>query len=165
MKHPRDTTEVASKGGFEHITVAVDGSANSRRAAEFAAKLALRLGSRLTVLTVVEPPKVPRLVTMDPRLLPDYPGMIDSLREASEAQGRQLLGDLRNLVRSSTGLEPDARLEMGPVRETLLQIVSKLRPDLLVVGTRGMTGIRRLIVGSVSEAMVRYAPCSVVVVR
>ena len=165
MKHPPDTTEVASKGDSRHITVAVDGSANSRRAAEFAANLALRLGSRLTVITVVDPPTVPLVVPMDPRSLPDYPGLIDSLREASEAQGRQLLGEIRNLVRTRTGLEPEVRLEMGPVRETLLRTVSKLHPDLLVVGTRGMTGMRRLIVGSVSEAMVRHAGCSVVVVR
>jgi len=165
VKHSSDTTGVANKVRFEHIVVAVDGSTNGRRAAKFAANLALGLGSRLTVVTVVEPPNVPRLVTMDPRFLPDYPGMIDSLREAAEAQGRQLLEEIRSLMNKITGLKPDVRLEMGPVRETLLHIVSKLHPDLLVVGTRGMTGIRRFIVGSVSETMVRHAACSVVVVR
>lgn len=102
---------------------------------------------------------------MDPRSLPDYSRLIDSLREASEAEGRQLLGEIRNLVRTRTGLEPEVRLEMGPVREILLRTVSKLHPDFLVVGTRAMTGMRWLIVGSVSEAMVRHAGCSVVVVR
>jgi nucleotide-binding universal stress UspA family protein len=165
VKRSSDRTGGASKVGFGHIIVAVDGSTNGRRAAEFAANLALGLGSRLTVVTVVEPPNVPRLVTMDPRFLPDYHGMIDSLREAAEAQGRHLLEEVGSLVKKSTGLKPDVRLEMGPIRETLMHTVSKLHPDLLVVGTRGMTGVRRFIVGNVSEAMVRHAPCSVVVVR
>jgi nucleotide-binding universal stress UspA family protein len=62
-----------------------------------------------------------------------------------------------------TRVVPHMRLE-APAHE-LAQIASDLEADLIVVGTQGRRGISRLLIGSVAEAVVRLAPCPVLVVR
>ena len=59
----------------------------------------------------------------------------------------------------------DRRVVAGSPVASILSVCDELRPDLLVVGTRGRTGLRRVILGSVAEAVARLAPCSVLIVR
>ncbi len=59
----------------------------------------------------------------------------------------------------------DRRVVTGSPVASILSVCDELRPDLLVVGTRGRTGLRRVILGSVAEAVARLAPCSVSIVR
>jgi universal stress protein family protein len=63
----------------------------------------------------------------------------------------------------SVSVRPHLRLE-APAHE-LAQIASDLEADLVVVGTHGRRGVARLLLGSVAEAVVRLAPCPVLVVR
>jgi nucleotide-binding universal stress UspA family protein len=50
-------------------------------------------------------------------------------------------------------------------RAVILQAVAELGPDLVAMGTRGLGGMRRMLLGSTASALVRHAPCSVLVVR
>ena len=59
----------------------------------------------------------------------------------------------------------DRRVVAGSPVAAIMSVCDELRPDLLVVGTRGRTGLRRVILGSVAEAVARLAPCSVLIVR
>ncbi|MFQ5917230.1 MAG: universal stress protein [Candidatus Binatia bacterium] len=54
---------------------------------------------------------------------------------------------------------------MGNVAEEIIQIAEQFRTDLLVLGSRGLTGEKRFPLGSVVQKVVRHAPCSVLVVR
>lgn len=56
-------------------------------------------------------------------------------------------------------------LRMGPPEDAILRAAAELPAQLLVIGTHGRTGLRRLALGSVAEAVVRVAPCSILVVR
>jgi universal stress protein A len=56
-------------------------------------------------------------------------------------------------------------LRNGPAASTILSAASELQAELLVVGTHGRTGLSRIALGSVAEAVVRAAPCSVLIVR
>jgi nucleotide-binding universal stress UspA family protein len=58
-----------------------------------------------------------------------------------------------------------AHVRVGPVAEQLASLATELRADLIVVGTHGRRGIRRVMMGSVAEKLVRLAPCPVLVVR
>jgi len=51
------------------------------------------------------------------------------------------------------------------VPHTVIEAAKELRADLIVMGTHGLTGVRRLLLGSVAEHVVRHAPCPVVTVR
>lgn len=90
--------------------------------------------------------------------------------------GEQLLGkareNLMTLVQSREerlggvqGLVAESRVEYGEPAECLLQLAEEVRPYAIAVGTHGRRGVERLLVGSVAEAVVRGAECSVWVVR
>jgi universal stress protein A len=53
----------------------------------------------------------------------------------------------------------------GPAAQAILQAATDRHADLVVMGTIGRTGLKRALLGSVAEAVVRHAPCSVLVVR
>jgi nucleotide-binding universal stress UspA family protein len=68
-------------------------------------------------------------------------------------------------AQEKVGLHGDRRVAYGPAATSLLRIAEELHAELLVVGTAGRTGLHRALLGSVAEAVVRAAPCSVLVVR
>ncbi|MBI4260061.1 MAG: universal stress protein [Actinobacteria bacterium] len=127
------------------IVCGIDGSDGSIRAAREAAALASATGARL------------RLV----HARPDRPG------GAAAAARPSLPGALAEaeLVARAAGLEPEAVEVPGDPAAALLRECAGASADVLVVGSRGLGGVSRLLLGSVSEQVVRRAPCSVLVVR
>ncbi len=81
-------------------------------------------------------------------------------QEMVEAQTREFLGTLSTPV----ALRQVIAREGGP-EETVLAVVAETRSDLLVVGTHGRSGLGRVLLGSVAEAMLARAPCDVLAVR
>ena len=63
------------------------------------------------------------------------------------------------------GAEGEPAIEEGPAPEAILRLARELPAELLVMGTAGRTGLSRMLLGSVAEAIARDAPCSVLVVR
>jgi nucleotide-binding universal stress UspA family protein len=57
------------------------------------------------------------------------------------------------------------KVAVGKPAEEILRVAREERVDLIVMGTHGRTGVRHLLLGSVAEAIVRYAPCPVCMVR
>ena len=91
--------------------------------------------------------------------------MSDSLivkleREAAEGHVRTATGALTALGSRVVG-----RVVDGDPREVLVDIAFAEKTDLLVVGSRGRTGIARLLLGSVASHVAAHAPCSVLIVR
>jgi nucleotide-binding universal stress UspA family protein len=66
---------------------------------------------------------------------------------------------------AGAGAVVDKRIEVGEVAHTICAIAESLPADVVVVGSHGRSGLKRLFLGSVSEHVVRYAPCPVLVVR
>ena len=63
------------------------------------------------------------------------------------------------------GFETSQTVVPGEARESIMAAAAEWHPDLIVIGSHGWTGLDRFLLGSVSEAVVRRAPCSVEVVR
>ncbi len=138
--------------GFQQICCAVDFSEHSFAALRRAVELARRLGSELTLVHV-------------------FPsGLEGALARAERALGmaeeRTLgrLGEWRALAERELGREVRAQLLTGSPPRELVRHAAR-GTDLLVVGTRGPTGLGRLLLGSVAERGVRDAPCPVMVVH
>lgn len=138
--------------GWKRICCAVDFSEHSMAALERAVELADRLAAQLTLVHVFPP------------------GQDGSLARAERALGmaeERLLGRLgewRALAERLLGRQVQAQLLTGsPARELARHAARGM--DLLVVGTRGPTGLGRLLLGSVAERVVRDAPCPVMVVH
>ncbi len=146
---------------YARILVPVDGSAASVRGIEEAIKLAKALGSRLRLLHIVDELIINYSVVGGPGL---YSGdMLTSLRES----GKKTLADADALVRRS-GLEPESVLLEtigGPSARLIVAQATEWPADLIVMGTHGRRGIRRLALGSDAEQVLRASPAPVLLVR
>lgn len=140
----------------EHIVVAVDGSDFADRALAMAADLAGRYQAILTLVTVVPPQIVPSYGA--PMFEPPDPMAVQAIYDEVLAKGREKVQNPR-IARVET-----VRLE-GIIVDELVAYLEKVKPDLFVMGSRGLSAGRRLFLGSVSDALVHHAPCPVLVVR
>ncbi len=126
------------------VMVGVDGSDPSRRAAEFARDLVNQLGARLIVLIAVEPPEVASFPFDGYSVRPVYPSP-EQLAVANEiAHGLGLPADRLEI-----------RIELGSPAETLRRIADEVQADLVVIGARGIGRAEALLLGSVSERVLR----------
>lgn len=137
------------------IAVAFDGSAPSQRALDLAVELAKLASASLTIVGVVPAPI--RFTTPSGEHIESETGerryMPELLSRFAEPAGRRLGGRVETVIRE------------GSVVDELLTFVDDRRPDLLVLGARGLSTARRILMGSVSDAVVHHATCSVLVVR
>ncbi|MDP8924355.1 MAG: universal stress protein [Chloroflexota bacterium] len=137
-----------------HILVGIDGSPHSRAAWHFALELARCFGGRLTAMHVVV--VTPVWSSFDRSALG-----AEAAEQAARAYGQHLLDEARSLA----GDEIETVLRFGPPAEAICQRAVDSSADLIVLGSRGLGTLERLVMGSVSSAVVRQAPCSVLVVR
>jgi nucleotide-binding universal stress UspA family protein len=141
------------------MLLATDGSEEAELAARAAVELAENTSSKLHVV-YVEP-------------MPDFmkknaagtPGYDRELYEMIEGEGRETLRKLVWRVKVAGGSVAEAHLRMGAVAEEIVDLAGELEVDLIIVGSRGLRGIKRALAGSVSESVFRHAHCPVMVVR
>ncbi|MGH7390048.1 MAG: universal stress protein [Candidatus Rokuibacteriota bacterium] len=146
---------------FRHIVLGFDGSANARRAADFVARLTVPRGGRAIVIQAVPPePVVDRGVgpAAARAIARERAAVLD--REALRAARADTEETARVLAEAGWKVQVDVRL--GAPLDTLLRAARKA--DLLVVGARGKTGLRGLLLGSVADGALNRAPTSVLVV-
>ena len=76
--------------------------------------------------------------------------------------------NMRHLLQTlleKEGYAVTTNVQMNHVIDTIIKLATADHSELLVVGSRGLTGMERLQLGSVSESLLKYAPCSVLIVR
>jgi nucleotide-binding universal stress UspA family protein len=140
------------------ILLATDGSEEARLAALRAVDIAENTDSELHMVHV----------GVIPTFLESYPGTLGydgKLYEQIEEESRELLRKLSWQVEAAGGAVAGAHLRMGMVALEIVALAKELEVDLIVMGCRGHRGIRRAIEGSISDAVIRRAPCPVLVVR
>jgi nucleotide-binding universal stress UspA family protein len=140
------------------ILLAIDGSEEAELAALRAVDLAERTDSELHVVHVGV---LPTFLLSDPGTL----GYDGKLYEQIEEESRELLRKQTWRVKVAGGTVAGSHLRMGAVDLEIVALAKELQADLIVMGCRGHRGIRRAIEGSISDAVIRHAPCPVLVVR
>ncbi len=139
------------------ILLAIDGSEEAELAATKAVDLADATDSELHVVHV----------GVVPLFLESYPGTLGyerRLYDQIEEDSRELLRELSWRVKLAGGTVAGSHLRMGKVDLEVVALANELGADLIVMGCRGHRGIRRAIEGSISDAVIRHAPCPVLVV-
>lgn len=139
--------------GFKHVLVATDFSAASERALAHALPIVRRYGSMLSIVNVILP-ETRESITWDP-----LPPELDRQRLEAEQAMRRLAEEERIKT-----LNPHAWVEQGPVWEVVSSIIQRENIDLLVLGTRGRGGVKKLALGSVAEEVLRLASCPVLTI-
>ena len=140
------------------ILLATDGSEQAELAALRAVDLADATDSELHVAHV----------GVVPIFLKSYPGTLGyerRLYEQIEEVSRELLRKESWRVKAAGGTVAGTHLRMGQVALEIVALAEELQADLIVMGSRGLGGVRRALMGSVSDSVVRHAHCPVLVVR
>jgi universal stress protein A len=157
VKKPKSETPEIARPKFERILVAVDFSEESRSALACAAEMASKFDASLTLVHVVEPHFGPPEAD-----LPPLSGEASDAEEFAEAKlelnalGEQMLGPCRVV---------ETTVRAGLAFFEITEAAKALGADLIVVGTHGYTGLKRALLGSTAEKVVRHAPCPVLVAR
>ena len=150
------------------VLLAIDGSIEADLAARTAAELADKTGSELHVVHVsgISPwyPAYPEATAFDGAELED-PVLEEEAAGLSEQRAREVLDAAVEKVRSAGTTVAQAHLRAGGVPHEIVALAEDIGAGLIVMGSRGHGGIRRALMGSVSDAVVRHAHCPVLVVR
>jgi nucleotide-binding universal stress UspA family protein len=140
------------------ILLATDGSEEAELAALRAVDLADATDSELHVVHV----------GVVPIFMKSYPGTLGyerRLYEEIEEISRELLRKQSWRVKAAGGAVAGTHLRMGEVDLEIVALAEEIGADLIVMGSRGLGGVRRALMGSVSDSVVRHAHCPVLVVR
>jgi nucleotide-binding universal stress UspA family protein len=149
------------------ILLATDGSEEAELAARTAADLAEKTGSELHVVHVfgiapVGPPVYPEATDLQGV---EREAEAEGLQRTSEQRAREVLEAEVEKLRSAGGMVAQAHLLEGRVAPEVVALAEEIGAGLIVMGSRGRGGIRRALMGSVSDSVVRHAHCPVLVVR
>jgi nucleotide-binding universal stress UspA family protein len=144
------------------ILLATDGSEEAQLAFATAAELSAKTASELHVVYVGHMPLVsyesPGATTLDP----DLSGR---MQEGAEQEARRKLDEQVQRVGQSGGEIARVHARLGRPDAEIVGLADELGAGLIVLGSRGLGPLRRALMGSVSDSVVRYAHCPVLVVR
>ena len=135
---------VKQKTELSKILVAIDGSESAEKALKYAVQLAKKHKAKVTLLNVQES----KLFSLKPKVIKEV--------------GERVLSEA---VAKVKGSNVSTQLEFGNPAETIIEVAEKKNHDLIVVGSRGLSSVKRFLLGSVSDDVSHHAKCSVLIVR
>ena len=141
---------------MNHILVPVDGSEGASRAARFAGQLARDTGAELTLLYVYDAPAATML-----GFRAESDADVDKRRTAVSRKSF----DMAREAIGSGPIEIATHVEIGHPAQQIVTHAEAIDADVVVMGSRGLSPIQSMMLGSVSEYVVRHASCPVTIVR
>ncbi len=138
----------ASYPRIQHVLVPLDFSGKSRQALRFAVPIAQKFSAKIHLVHVLPPPAKAALA--------DLPRLRLAALQRLGAMAEELL---------PPRLRAGNAVLTGKPAEQILQLAGKNSIDLIVLTTKGRSGLARVIVGSTAESIMRHAPCPVLSVR
>jgi nucleotide-binding universal stress UspA family protein len=137
---------------WERILLATDGSEYSRRATERAVVLAQDSGGTLKIVSVLE-------------ISSHIYAVAPEIAEQKIKLPKQYAQEAKDLAASRGIIAEDFVREAESADEVIIDLARKANIDLIVMGSHGRTGLKRLLMGSVTERVIGNAPCPVLVVK
>jgi nucleotide-binding universal stress UspA family protein len=152
---------------YAHLLVALDGSEAAEQALPHVQALAEKFGSTVTLLRTVVPVEtiMAETSTAGPAVGEVAPPMDPTpIIEAEESSATSYLTGIERRLRE---LGIDVRVEHpeGNASDVIVERATELHADLILMTTHGRTGLGRIVFGSTAEAVLRHAPCPVLIVR
>jgi nucleotide-binding universal stress UspA family protein len=145
------TLDARTRIQLSNILFLTDFSPAAAAAIPYAAEVARRFGAKLHALHVQTP-------IINPMT---EPATWAALEKAAEAEAKM---QRETLIKSFPGLQPQVMIAEGGLWDTLISVVEQNKIDLIVLGTRGRSGVEKFFLGSVAEEIFRQAPCAVMTV-
>ena len=144
------------------ILLATDGSESAREAVDYVMRFPFPKASEVTVLTVID---------QDVFKDEDMQGLNDEQESALQETEKLVREEAQELLARETqrlrnaGLSESGELRIGHPAEEIVRAAEQLDSDCVIVGSHGMSGVKRFLLGSVSDHVLQYAPCSVLIVK
>lgn len=136
---------------WKKILLATDGSVHSKLATERAIDFAGSYGGELKVVSVVDVP---------PEFYADAPDAFEDM--IARAKGYV---EIARLQAEAAGVKAEVFVGEGEAYRVINRIAKEEKADMIVMSSHGRTGLKRLLMGSVAEKVIGYAPCPVLVAR
>ncbi len=136
------------------ILVALDGSTHSKKALDYAIFLTKACKASLGIIHVIH---LPTISSADPQT-------VDKVTHLLESAGNKILTKAEEEAEAS-GLKVDRIREVGYPVNHIVKASNKGRYDLIVMGSRGMSGIKEFLLGSISHGVSQHAKCPVLIVH
>ncbi|RJQ16690.1 MAG: universal stress protein [Nitrospiraceae bacterium] len=137
--------------GWKNILFATDGSVCSKAAADKAVEFSKAYGADLKVISVVDVPS--EFYAEAPKAVEDLTrkakGFVADVRKASE----------------SSGIKTSTFVGEGEAYQVITDFAKNEKADVIILGSHGRTGLKRLLMGSVTEKVIGYAPCPVLIAK
>ena len=149
---------MAGAGPYRNVVVGTDGSETAAKAVRVAAGLASASGARLTVVTAFTPHEA-----VTARAREEAPEEIQ-WRITDAAAADETAAGACQVAKEAGVKDVRARAERGDPADALIDVAEDTGGDLIVVGSRGMTGAARFLLGSVPNKVSHHAPCDVLIV-
>ena len=144
------------------ILVAIDGSEHSFKASEYALELAKSFGAQLYAVTVTY---IPASDHLSQKEVLSKSLVEDSSNNSMKDAGNWFENFTQNAKEDNIQLKTELINSARPVDYVILEYAEEQKIDLIVVGTRGRTGFKKLLLGSIASSIVTYAHCPVMVVK
>jgi len=148
--------EMTAMGTIEKIIVAVDFSEHADQALEVAVEFAKQFGAELHLVHALDV----RIPVMTPYEVVIPTAFIEQARGAVASKLEVLVQKV-----ATEGVTATSHVSEVPAASAIVDLAEKLGADLIVMGTRGHTGLKHVLLGSVAERTLRHAPCSVLTVK
>jgi nucleotide-binding universal stress UspA family protein len=153
---------------FDSILAPVDGSEHSSRALDVAIQMAKRFQGKLVLIYIYS-------VTVTPIMMPEPTTSIPGIPMTPPADFSKVIDNARQIGKNvlTRGLEEakaenvqvESILKEGHVVQEVIKTAREGKFDLIVIGARGMSHIRELLLGSVTDGVIHHATCPVLVVK
>jgi nucleotide-binding universal stress UspA family protein len=153
---------------FEKILVPIDGSEQSLKALEVATQIAKKFGGKITLIHVYSvtpgPIIMPEPTTLTPSGLPVMVPEVSKVVDVARKAGNRILEDGEQKIKAE-GVSVEKTLIEGHTVQEIVRTAKEGKFDLIVIGARGVSHIRELLLGSVTDGVIHHAPNPVLVVK
>jgi nucleotide-binding universal stress UspA family protein len=150
------------------ILVAVDGSEDAAFAARTALNLANKTGSELHVVCVEEMPRffpTSQSTSFEGQMDLEFEEFKEKMRQHAQADASQCLEEQVQKIKEAGGQIAQAHAKFGEPYVEIVNLAEELDAGIVVVGSRGESRVRKALLGSISDSVIRHAHCPVLVVR
>lgn len=147
---------------IKKILLAIDGSKHSKKAISYAKELAGQINAEIVLINIGPVPLIyllnyqPTMIKTD--ILPK------EVEERIKEQGESVLKQARELLKK-TNIKVSTHFEYGHPAESICEYAEKNKFDLIIIGSRGLSEFKELLLGSVSNKVVHMCHCPVLVVK
>ena len=162
----RPTARKTKPSASLNLVLATDGSRDAWEAVDALKSFEFSVETTVTLLHVVKKKiyETGQVVGSAGKSRTEFAKLAKDLCGDRGSAGVRLLKETRDAL-SSTALNIQERLAFGHEAQEILKAARLQKADLVIVGSKGLTGLRRLLMGSVAHTVSHHAPCSVLVVR